>query len=208
MWQALGQVYENTDRRAEALQVYERALHAPENGGDSPLAILHRLAMLAQALGRFLEAARWTEAMLGEAQRTGRPEAEMAQGWLFLARYEVGAFDGHAGEGEREQQGGVGRRREPNWALAAHYLQTIVRQVRLLRALLPLLRQPDPLTARLSLLLPRVPLCSRVRLDRTSPSGMRRSLSRSSWMLGKPKPTRRSRSRSLPEQHFLHDRPA
>jgi tetratricopeptide (TPR) repeat protein len=130
MWNALAQVYENSDRKSEAVQCLQRALRAADGQAETADSILHDLTTLEQALGRYADAARSMRRALANGQALGRPAAELASGWLFLARFELGLFDGVRGPEADSQEEDERARREPNWALAASYLNAVVAHVR------------------------------------------------------------------------------
>lgn len=136
MWHALAQVYDNSDRKAEAVQCQQRALSAaeqPETAGP----ILLTLAGLQHALGRFGDAARTHRLAIANAQAMGRGGADVVGSWMYLARFELGALRAGGGGGgdegaedEKEDEEHQQAAREPNWALAASYLSAVTAHVR------------------------------------------------------------------------------
>lgn len=131
MWAALASVYKESQRLPEAILCFRRELDALERAGrvdwtdpnHNPIAILFKLAELDAELGRYEDAAVDTRAALGRCNVEGKVGmgGDQAHGLLWLARFELGEY---------VEEGEVERRKEPNWPLAASYLQAIVKHVR------------------------------------------------------------------------------
>lgn len=109
----------------EAIKCQQRALSSAEQG-ETVHTILSTLSSLQHQVGDFGSAAASHRLLITNAQAMGRGGGEVAGSWLYLAKHELGTWEEGAQE---EEEGGAGRR-EPNWALAASYLNAIVSQVR------------------------------------------------------------------------------